>query len=533
MMKPEGRLSSPHAQPLGFATLRGILRGPSSGGSFARHARETSPAPMFDSLTKGFQNLLKRFSGDTKLNADNIQEALREVRMALLEADVNLQVIRDFLAKVREKALGLEVLEGVNPGQMLVKVISDELTVLMGGEAVPLLRSDRPPTVILMAGLQGAGKTTTCGKLAARLMKDKRRVLLVAADLQRPAAVEQLKVLGASLGVTVHAEQGVQPPEVCARAVERARKEGFDTVILDTAGRLHVDDALMTEVADVARRTTPHEVLLVCDAMTGQDAVNSARAFDQRLPLTGVILTKLDGDARGGAAMSLRAVTGKPIKFVGTGEKSDRLEPFHPQRMAERILGMGDVVGLVERAQEVINADEAKAQAEKMFLGSFTLEDFLGMIEKVRSMGPLKDILGMLPGMGGQLEGLDVNEKEFDRSRAIIQSMTTKERATPEIVNASRRERIARGSGTKPEDVDELLRNFRGLKKQMQSMRKMGMLGGLLDPARGLRKEKQRELERMQTMGVNPLDPQQVRAFRAHLDREERAKARKDRKRKR
>ncbi|MSR74471.1 MAG: signal recognition particle protein [Planctomycetes bacterium] len=488
---------------------------------------------MFDSLTKGFQNLFRRFTGDTKLTEENIQEALREVRLALLGADVSLQVARDFLARVRTQAVGQMVVEGVNPGQMLVKILSDELTALMGTEAAPLLRSDSPPTVILMAGLQGAGKTTTCAKLALRLKKEHRKVLLVAADLQRPAAVEQLKVLGADLDIAVHAEGGKRPPEVCAAALERARREGFDTVILDTAGRLHVDDELMREVVEIAQRTKPTEVLLVCDAMTGQDAVNSAKAFDLRLALTGVILTKLDGDARGGAAMSIRAVTGKPIKFVGTGEKADRLDVFHPGRMAERILGMGDVVSLVERAQEVIDDREAKEQAEKMFLGSFTLQDFLGMIEKVRSMGPLKDIMAMLPGMSSQMEGMNVDEKEFDRSRAMIQSMTSQERTHPEIINHSRRQRIASGSGTTGEQVDGLLRNFRNLRKQMQSMRKMGMLSGLLDPSKGLRKEKQRELERMQALGVNPLDTHQVKAFRAHLQREDRAKARKNKRRKR
>ena len=488
---------------------------------------------MFESLTKGFQNLFRRFAGDTRLTEENIQEALREVRLALLEADVNLQVARDFLGRVRTQALGQAVVEGVNPGQMLIKVISDELTALMGTEAAPLVRATGGPTVILMAGLQGAGKTTTCGKLALRLQKEHRKVLLVAADLQRPAAVEQLKVLGADLGIAVHAETGRRPPEVCAAAVERARAEGFDTVILDTAGRLHVDDALMREVVDIAQRTKPHEVLLVCDSMTGQDAVNSAKAFDQRLALTGVILTKLDGDARGGAAMSIRAVTGKPIKFIGTGEKSDRLDVFHPGRMAERILGMGDVVGLVERAQEVIGEREAQEQAEKMFLGSFTLQDFLGMLEKVRSMGPLKDIMAMMPGMSSQMEGMNVDEKELDRSRAMIHSMTAQERSHPEIINHSRRTRIAQGSGTSGEQVDGLLRNFRNLRKQMQSMRKMGMLAGLLDPSRGLRKEKQKELERMQALGVNPLDTHQVKAFRAHLQREDRAKARKQKRRKR
>lgn len=483
---------------------------------------------MLESISAGFQNLVRNLGGKGRLTEANVKDALREVRLALLEADVNLTVARDFIKSVKARALGEDVISGVDPGQMIVKIINDELVQLMGPEAAPLTEAGKPPTVILMAGLQGAGKTTTCGKLANRLKKDGKKVMLVAADLQRPAAVQQLKVLGEQLDVPVHAETGKAPPDVCAAAVARARSESIDIVILDTAGRLHVDDELMNEVAEVAKKTSPHEVLLVCDAMTGQDAVNSAKAFNERLELTGVILTKLDGDARGGAALSVKAVTGKPIKFVGMGEKLDKLDPFYPDRMAERILGMGDVVSLVERAQEVIDEEEAQAQAEKMFLGSFTLQDFLDLLTKVRSMGPMKDLLGMLPGMGQQLQGMDIDEKEFDRNQAIILSMTMKERTHPEILNVSRRERIARGSGVDLEQVNGLLKNFKMMKKQMQSMKKMGFLGNLLDPTRSVRKSKEKELARMQSMGVNPMDMAQVKAFKQHQQREKARKARKD-----
>ncbi|HMS15858.1 MAG TPA: signal recognition particle protein [Planctomycetota bacterium] len=486
---------------------------------------------MFESLSAGFQNLITRLSGKGRITEDNVKDALREVRLALLEADVNLSVARDFIQSVREKALGEDVISGVEPGQMIVKIIHDELVRLMGPEASPLVYAEAGPTVILMAGLQGAGKTTTCGKLARRLQKDGKKVLLVAADLQRPAAVEQLKVLGRDLGIPVHAQAGVTPPEVCAQAVQIAKNDRIDVVILDTAGRLHVDDALMTEVQEVARRTSPHEVFLVCDAMTGQDAVHSAKAFNDRLTLTGVILTKLDGDARGGAALSVKSVTGKPIKFVGLGEKLDKLDVFYPDRMAERILGMGDVVGLVERAQEVMDEEEAQAQAEKMFLGSFTLSDFLGLMEKVRSMGSIKDLLGMVPGMGAQLQGMNIDEREFDRSRAVIESMTMRERAHPEILNISRRERIARGAGTTIEQVNALLRNFKNMQKQMQAMKKSGLLSGLMDPTRGLKKEKQRELDRMKRLGVNPMDMKQVKAFKQFVGKEAARKARKEKNR--
>lgn len=487
---------------------------------------------MFENLTSSFQSLFGRLTGRGRITESNVRDALREVRMALLEADVSLPVVRDFIARVKEKALGEDVIKGVDPGQMFIKILNDELRELMGGDTAPLNEAEKPPTVILMAGLQGSGKTTTCGKLALHLKKQGKSVLLVAGDLQRPAAVDQLEVIGGQVDVPVHADRGAAPPDVCAAAVQRAREEGHDVVILDTAGRLHVDEELMAEVAQVAGRTSPHEIFLVLDSMTGQDAVNSAKAFNERLELTGVVLTKLDGDARGGAALSVRAVTGKPIKFVGLGEKLEKLDVFHADRMAERILGMGDVVSFVEKAQDVIDEEEANRQAEKMFLGSFTLEDFLGLLQKVRSMGPLKELMGMIPGVGAQVQNLQLDEKQFDRSQAIIQSMTPKERHHPEIINVSRRGRIARGSGTDQEQVTALLKNFKQMRKQIQQMRRMGVLGGMLDPSRGVRKGKQRELDRMRRMGVNPLDVQQVKAFKAHQQRQERRKARKDKNRK-
>jgi signal recognition particle subunit SRP54 len=488
---------------------------------------------MLDTISKGFQSLLSKFAGKSRITEDNVKEALREVRLALLEADVNLTVARDFIARVKEKAVGVEVLSGVNAGQMIIKIIHDELVELMGASAAPLTFAPTAPTVILMAGLQGSGKTTTCGKLALILKKQGKSVMLVAADLQRPAAVEQLRVLGRDLEVPVFTEANVTPPLVCEHAVAQARAEGKDVVILDTAGRLHVDDALMTEVAEVAKRTNPHEVFLVCDSMTGQDAVNSAKAFDERLPLTGVILTKLDGDARGGAALSVKAVTGKPIKFVGLGEKLDKLDVFHPDRMAERILGMGDVVSLVEKAQEVIDQDEAREQAEKMFVGSFNLDDFLRLLGKIKGMGSLKDLLGMIPGLGQSMGNMPIDEEELPRSEAIILSMTPVERYHPEVLNTSRRERIAAGAGVTLEDVNELMRGFKEMKKQFSEFRKMGILGNILDPTRKIKKEKERELERMKKMGVNLFDPTQVKAFRQFSERKARQEARREKRRKR
>jgi signal recognition particle subunit SRP54 len=380
--------------------------------------------------------------------------------------------------------VGQQVLTAVEPSQQLVKIVHDELIALMGpGQADLQFLPDRP-TVIMLAGLQGSGKTTTAAKLASRLKGHGRRPLLVAADLQRPAAIEQLKVLGAELDIPVFSETGVTPPELCARAVAQAAQTGRDTVLLDTAGRLHIDDALMAELAQVQARAQPHEILLVVDAMVGQDAVNSAKEFDARLPITGVILTKLDGDARGGAALSVRQVTGKPIKFVGVGEKLDRLEEFHPERMATRILGMGDIVSLVEKAQQVLDKEQAQKFQEKMIKDRLTLEDFLTQLRAVRKMGSFKDLLGMIPGLAG-LKDLDASDEQFGTVEAVICSMTPDERKNPALIGASRKKRIASGSGTTVSDVSRLLKQFEEVTKQLSSFGKAAKLMDRMMPGAG------------------------------------------------
>ncbi len=435
---------------------------------------------MFETLTDRLNTTFSFLRGRKELTEENIAEGLREVRQALLEADVHFKVARDFTERVRERVTGEGRLAGVDPGQQFVHAFHGELVELMGPEDAGLNYAKSGPTVLLMACLQGAGKTTTCAKLA-KLLREKRskRPLLVAADIKRPAAVEQLKVLGRQLDLPVFHEEGLTPPQVCAKGVEFARKNGLDLVILDTAGRLHVDDELMAEVAEIARATQPHNQVLVVDAMTGQDAVNSAKAFDEKLELTGCILTKLDGDARGGAAVSLKAVTGRPILFIGTGEKVDDLDAFHPERMAGRILGMGDVVGLVEKAQEQISEHEAQATMEKMLLGSFTLEDMLAQMRMIRRMGPMKKVLGMMPGMPKEARDLDIDDKQMNRLEALFTSMTPQERLRPELLDMSRRRRVARGAGQKLEAVNELLKRFKGMKQMMKQMNKMG-LGGML-----------------------------------------------------
>jgi signal recognition particle subunit SRP54 len=363
----------------------------------------------------------------------------------------------------------------------------------------------QPPTVILMAGLQGSGKTTTCAKLARYLKSKGRRPLLVAADMQRPAAVEQLVVLGGQLGIPVHSEASGRPPKICERAVARAAREGHDVVVLDTAGRLHVDTELMAEVKDIAGRVNPHEVFLVLDAMTGQDAVNSAKAFDEALPLTGVVLTKLDGDTRGGAALSVRAVTGKPIRFVGVGEKSEALEPFHPDRMASRILGMGDVVSLVEKAEAALERKEVEKTAEKLFSGSFTMDDMLAQFEQVEKMGPLKEWLGLIPGLGAALEGQEIDEGALRHAKAVIQSMTAEERRKPDLVDASRRRRIARGSGSTVDDVNRMIKQYKQMRQAMKQMRSGGgLMGKMAD--RNFKKMKEKQLAELRRRGVSLAD---------------------------
>jgi len=429
---------------------------------------------MFESLSQRLKDALKAFTSRGQLNEKSIAEGLRAVRTALLEADVNFKVARDFIKRVQERAVGQEVIKSVTPGQQVVKIVYDELIQLMGVADSTIPTNQERPTVIMLCGLQGHGKTTTCGKLAALLRKQGRRPLLVAADLQRPAAVDQLEQVGEELGIPVFADRKASPPRACKKALRHAEKEGFDTVILDTAGRLHIDHAMMAEVREIADRVKPDQILLVCNAQTGQDAVNSAAEFNSQLELDGVILTMLDGDARGGAALSVKAVTGKPIKFAGVGEKLDALEPFHPERMADRILGMGDVRTLVEKAQETIDQEQAAQFQKKLKDVSFNLEDFLAQLEQVRKMGPVKQLLGMIPGIGNLGPMDDVDEKDFDQIQAIIRSMTKQERTKPDLIDASRRRRIAAGSGAEASDVNALLKQFRQMKKMMKQMRRRG-----------------------------------------------------------
>ena len=427
---------------------------------------------MFESLTSSLGSFFNKVRGKgKKLTEADVREGLRTVRMSLLEADVALPVVKDFIDKVTAKAIGADVLTAVEPSQQLVKVVHDELINLMGPVDARITYNATQPTVILMAGLQGSGKTTTCGKLANYLKSKGRRPLLVAADLQRPAAIEQLKVLGEQLETPVYSEINVAPPELCARAIEFAKQNGRDTIILDTAGRLQIDEPLMNELAEVQRRTTPDEVFLVVDSMVGQDAVNSARVFNQKLPITGVILTKLDGDSRGGAALSVKHVTGKPIKFVGVGEKLDRLEEFHPERMATRILGMGDIVSLVEKAQQVLDKEQAEQFQDKMVKDTLTLDDFLTQLRAVKKMGSFKDLLGMIPGFAG-LKELDSSDDQFAKVEAVICSMTVEERKNPQIIGASRKKRIAAGSGCSVNDVSHLMKEFERVTKQLSSFTK-------------------------------------------------------------
>ncbi|MBN4054997.1 signal recognition particle protein [Acidimicrobium ferrooxidans] len=435
---------------------------------------------MFERLSDKLQGFFSTIATRGRLTEKNIHDGLLEVRTALLEADVNIKVVRTFIENVTAKAVGDSVIKAVSPSDQVVKIVNDELVALMGEPSTGIRFASTPPTVILMAGLQGSGKTTTCAKLARYLdVKENKRCLLVAADVQRPAAIEQLRVVGKSVGAEVYAEEGVQdPPGICKRGVAEAKRLGLDVVILDTAGRLHVDAALMKELRNVARQTNPDQIYLVCDAMTGQDAVNSAKQFNTDLEIDGVILTKMDGDARGGAALSIRQVTGKPIKFIGMGEKLDKLDVFEPERMAGRILGMGDVVGLVERAQEVMDEDEALRLQEKMLKNAFTFEDFRSQLRQVKKMGNLKDILGMLPGVGGQIKDMDIDDRELDKVEAMINSMTPEERRRPEIIGGSRRTRIAKGSGTSLHDVSMLLKQFKDMKKMMKNFSKMGALMG-------------------------------------------------------
>ncbi len=469
---------------------------------------------MFESLTERLQTAFSKLTRKGELAESDVDEALRAVRTALLTADVHLQVVKKLVADIRARAVGEKVLESVQPDQQVIKIVHDELVRLMGGDdaaasmpgaEISLNWSPRGPTVILMAGLQGAGKTTTCAKLARFLRSKGRNPLLVAADMQRPAAVEQLRVLGNEQDIPVHWEPKGRPPKICQRAVKAAQKNGQDVVILDTAGRLHIDRELMDEVKDIADRVSPHEIFLVLDSMTGQDAVNSAKAFDESLPLTGVVLTKMDGDTRGGAALSVRAVTGKPIRFIGTGEKPENLEAFHADRLASRILGMGDVVSLVERAQDAMEHQEVEKTAERLFAGTFTMEDMLQQFEQVERMGPMKEWLGMLPGMGSMMAEQDVDEKPLGRAKAMILSMTPAERRQPDTIDHPRRRRIARGSGTSMDEVNRLLKSY---KQMRQMMKQMTSGGGLMNKVMGsrFRKGKEKQLQELRRKGIKLSD---------------------------
>jgi signal recognition particle subunit SRP54 len=424
---------------------------------------------VFDTLSDRLQSALGDLRKQGRLDEESISRAMREVRLALLEADVNFEVVKDFVARVRERALGADVAKSLTPGQQVVKIVQEELTALMGSGDSRLAFAGRPPTVILLAGLQGSGKTTAAAKLALLLRKEGRKPGLVAADLQRPAAIDQLEQLGRQIQVPVFSEERSDPVKAVEQGLERARAEGLDTVILDTAGRLHVDEALMDELAAVRDATRPTNVLLVLDSMTGQDAVRVAEAFAERVAFDGVVLTKLDGDARGGAALSVKAVTGKPIKLVSVGERLDQLEYFHPDRMAQRILGMGDVLSLIEKAEAAVEDDERVEMERRMMQGEFSFDDFLRSYKMLRRMGPLQGVLKMIPGMGKQLEGLDdVDERQLARVEGIVLSMTPQERRIPHVIDGSRRKRIAAGSGTSVEQVNQLL----AARKQMARMMK-------------------------------------------------------------
>jgi signal recognition particle subunit SRP54 len=438
---------------------------------------------MFESLSARLQAVTDRLRGKAKITEADLDVALREIRLALLEADVNFKVVKDFVARVRERALGADVLSGVQPGQQVVKIVHDQLVEVLGGERHQLSLGGAKPVVIMLVGLQGSGKTTTAAKLAVRLRKDGRKPLLVAADVYRPAAVDQLVQLGDQIGVEVHTRSvGTPALEVARSGLEAARQRGKDILLLDTAGRLHVDEPMMDELVRIAGAVTPAETLLVVDAMTGQEAVRVAEAFHHRLPVSGLVLTKLDGDARGGAALSIRSVTGLPISFIGTGERTDGLEPFHPDRLAQRILGMGDILTLVERAQETIDHEEAERVAQRMMESRFTLEDFRSQLAQVKKMGPIGQILQLIPG-AGQMAGAAqqaVDDGQLKRIEAIIDSMTPEERRQPELIKASRRRRIALGSGTSTAEVNRVLKQFaemQRLVKQLSSGRLPGLPG--------------------------------------------------------
>jgi signal recognition particle subunit SRP54 len=445
---------------------------------------------MFESLSEKLNGVFARLGRKGRLTEQDVDEALREVRIALLEADVNFKVVRSFVAAVRERAIGENVLTGLNPAQQVIKIVNDELIAMLGSDLQRLSTAPTPPTAIMLVGLQGSGKTTTAGKLALQLRKAGNRPLLVACDPYRPAAVKQLQTLGKQLDIPVLSDERKKPPELAQAAVKEAQANGYNYLVLDTAGRLHIDDQLMRELTEIKRRVNPSEVLFVADAMTGQDAVKVADSFNQQVGISGVILTKMDGDARGGAALSLRSVTGVPIKYIGVGEKLDALEPFHPDRIASRILGMGDVLTLIERAQSAVDEEQALALEKKIRSARFDLEDFLGQLQQVKKMGPLDQILKLIPGVSSAMRGQQLpsfEDKQFKRIEAIIQSMTPDERRNPEIIGGSRKRRIARGSGTTPTDINQLLNQFRQMQRMLKQLGRGqlpagAMRGGKLPP---------------------------------------------------
>lgn len=431
----------------------------------------------FDSLSEKLNHVFSKMREKGKLTDLEIKQAMREIRIALLEADVNFQVVRDFINKVSEKASGEDILKGLNSTQQVIKIVNDELIALMGSTHSKLAVADRPPTIIMMCGLQGAGKTTMCGKLAGMLKKQNKKVMLAACDVYRPAAIKQLQVVGGKVNVPVFEEGQINPVKIAKDALDEAKRQGADVLIIDTAGRLHIDEQLMEELQKIKAEVTPDEILLVVDSMTGQDAVNVAETFNQKLDITGVIITKLDGDTRGGAALSIKAVTGKPIKFVGSGEKMEDIEPFYPDRMASRILGMGDVLTLIEKAQEAFSEEEALKLQKKMKTNSFTLQDYLNQLVSVKKMGGIGKLMSMVPGLGGKVNEDDIDESKIIKTKAIILSMTPEERNNPDIIKASRRKRIAAGSGTSIQDVNQLLKQFDMSKEMMRRVSKNGMRG--------------------------------------------------------
>ena len=438
---------------------------------------------MFENLGGKLQEVFKNLKGKGALTEKDVKEAMREVRVALLEADVNFTIVKDFIKKITEKATGEELFKGLNPAQNVIKIVNEELTEMLGTVEAKLTFSPKSPTVYMLVGLQGAGKTTTAGKLAAKLRKQNKKPLLVACDIYRPAAVKQLEVVGSSYNIPVFKKEGASPPEIAKEAIEFAVLENLDVVIIDTAGRLHIDEDLMQELENVKKAVPVQEILLVVDAMIGQEAVNIAKAFNESLGIDGVIMTKLDSDARGGALLSIRAVTGTPIKYLGMGEKLEELQPFYPDRMANRILGMGDVLSLIEKASEIVNEDEAKELEKKMRSNEFSLEDFLAQMQQIKKMGPIKNLLGMIPGISSAGVDLDkdVNENALVHIEAIIYSMTKKERRDPSIINGSRKKRIAKGSGRSIQEVNKLLKQFEEMKKMMKMMtsnkKKMSLFG--------------------------------------------------------